>query len=125
MQVAKEEIQLYKTELRQLIRDADIYHISARPDGVHWDGIEFFDPRRNRGVVYAFRGSSESESEHNFKLEGLAPDKKYRLRFHDRSAPDRIATGRDLLASGLTVKLSVPDSSELVFIQASDTARVR
>jgi len=116
---AKEEIELYKKELRKLIRDADMYHIASRPDGVHWDGIEFFDPKRNQGVVYAFRGSNKSEIERNFKLQGLVPQKQYRLRFHDHSAPDRVAAGRDLKASGLTVNLSVPDSSELVFIDES------
>ena len=31
---------LYKQKLRPLIRDARLYHVSARPDGVHWDGME-------------------------------------------------------------------------------------
>src|SRR5262249_40077826 len=35
---AKDEIRLYKTALRPLIRDAELYHISPRPNGVHWDG---------------------------------------------------------------------------------------
>jgi len=116
---AKQEIQLYKKELRPLIRDADIYHISARPDGIHWDGIEFFDPLRSRGVVYAFRGSSEGEDEHKFKLQGLLPHRKYLLRFHDRSASDRVVTGRQLMSIGVTVRLPVPDSSELVFIDGN------
>jgi alpha-galactosidase len=113
---AKEEIQLYKTELRGFIRDADLYHIAPRPDGVRWDGVEYFDPKRGKGVVYAFRGSTESEGKHTFKLQGLVPEKKYRLRFHDHSASDRAFTGRELLGSGLTVNLSVPNSSELIFI---------
>ena len=113
---AKEEIQLYKQELRSFIRDADIYHIASRPDGIHWDGIEFFDPERRKGVIYAFRGSTESEKEHIFRLSGLTPGKEYRLRFHDRTASDRTVTGRELLGAGLTVNLPVPNSSELVFI---------
>src|SRR5437868_6671379 len=64
--VAKEEIQLYKSALRPLIRDAELYHISPRPDGKQWDGIEYFDPRTHRGVVYAFHGSSETENLHRF-----------------------------------------------------------
>jgi alpha-galactosidase len=113
---AKEEIQLYKTELRSFIRDADLYHIAPRPDGVRWDGVEYFDPKRGKGVVYAFRGSTKDEGKHTFKLQGLVPEKKYRLRFHDHSASDRAFTGRELLGSGLTVNLSVPNSSELIFI---------
>jgi hypothetical protein len=113
---AKQEIQLYKQELRGLIRHADIYHIASRPDGIHWDGTEFFDPRRGKGVVYAFRGSTKSESEHIFKLYGLFGQKEYRLRFHNHSAPDRTVRGRELLDSGLAVNLSVPNSSELILV---------
>ncbi len=113
---AKEEIRVYKAELRSLIRDADLFHISARPDGIHWDAIEYLDTRRGRSVVYAFRGSTENEPAHAFPLQGLAPNKNYRLRFHDHSASDREVAGAELLGKGLNVKLAVPNSSELVFI---------
>jgi hypothetical protein len=117
--LAKEEIRLYKTQLRLLIRDADLYHISARPDGVHWDAIEYFDPRAERGVVYVFRASTQTESTHSFVLQGLEPSHRYRLRFHDHSSRDHIVTGRELMTTGLRVLLSSPNSSELVFIETS------
>ena len=113
---AKAEFQLYKTRLRPFIRDADLYHISPRPDGVHWDGIEYFDPRREAGVVYAFRGSIETESSHAFVLQGLQPDTKYHLHFQDGSSPDAVVSGSDLGTAGLTVQLPQPTSSELIFI---------
>ncbi len=113
---AKEEFQLYKNELRPFIRTADLYHVSERPDGTHWDGMEYFDPHKGRGVVYVFRGSTEKEPQHAFPLKGLRPDGHYKLRFHDHSSTDRTATGRQLLETGLTVHLPLPDSSELVFI---------
>jgi hypothetical protein len=111
--VAKAEILLYKKELRPLIRDADLYHISARPDGVHWDGVEYFDPRRGKGVVYAFRGSGR-EGEHRFVLRGLVAGKKYRVRFHD--SEKQVVSGKELMTTGLAVNLPVPHSSELVLI---------
>ncbi len=114
---AKEEIRVYKAELRPLIRDADLFHISPRPDGVHWDGIEYFDQRRGKGVVYAFRGSGENGGAHTFLLKGVSAGKQYRLRFHDHSAPDGTVTGRELLGRGLTVRLAVTNSSELVLIE--------
>jgi alpha-galactosidase len=115
--VAKNEFQLYKTQLRPFIRDAGLYHVSARPDGAHWDGLEYFDPRRRAGVVFAFRGSATDEPEHTFVLKGLRPEARYALRFHDRSSPDGAATGRELLTSGLRVKLALPNSSDLIFIE--------
>jgi hypothetical protein len=113
---AKHEIRVYKEQLRPFIRDAELYHISLRPDGVHWDGLEYFDPKRGKGVVYAFHGSTESEAGHTYKLRGLAAGKQYRLHFEDHSAPDRTVSGRELLDSGLMINLAVPNSSELIFI---------
>jgi alpha-galactosidase len=114
---AKKEIDLYKKELRPLIRDANLYHISPRPDGVHWDGMEYWDPNRRRGVVYAFRGTVESEKAHIFPLSELKPDGRYRLKFYDHSSPDRTASGRELMRAGLKVLLPLQNSSEIVFIE--------
>lgn len=116
---AKQEFALYKEKLRPFIRDADLYHISARPDGVHWDGIEYYDSHRLKGVVYAFHGSAPQESAHTFPLYGLDPQQQYRLHFHDGSSPDRTESGQDLLHKGISVTLAVPNSSELIFIEAS------
>ena len=113
---AKQEIGLYKKELRGLIRDGSLYHVSPRPDGVHWDGIEYWDAARKKGVVYAFRGSSEAEETHAFMLQGLDASARYRVKFHDSGAAE-IATGRDLMGAGLKLTLSQPNSSELVFLE--------
>ena len=115
-QAARQAFALYKSQLRPLIRDAQLYHVSARPDGVHWDGLEYWDPARGRGVLYAFRGTVADEAEHRFQLAGLDAAKRYRLHFEDGSSPDREATGKELMDSGLPVNLRDPLSSELVFL---------
>jgi alpha-galactosidase len=115
---ARKEIDVYKKELRPLIRDADLYHISPRPDGVHWDGIEYWDTNRQLGVIYAFRGTIEGESNHSYVLKGLKESAQYSLTFHDHTSPDRIVTGRELMEHGLKVTLPVENSSELIFIAA-------
>jgi hypothetical protein len=118
-EAARQAFALYKKNLRPLIRDAQLFHISPRPDGMHWDGVEFWDPARGKGVVFAFRGSTADEPEHKFVPAGLDAAKRYRLHFEDGSAPDREATGRELMESGLTVHLGAPLSSELVFLEDS------
>ena len=118
---AKEEIQLYKSQLRPLIRDADLYHVSQRADGVGWDGIEYFDPRKGRGAIYAFRGSTKTEAKHRFALRGLDPALRYQIRFHDHSTSDRIVGGDVLITAGLLVQLPIPNSSEIVFLEALPT----
>ena len=104
---------------RLLIRDAHLYHVSERPDGVHWDGIQYWDPKRGKGVVFAFRGAAADEAEHRFVLAGLEPAKKYWLHFQDGDAPDSQLTGRELMGPGLLVRLQNPLSSELVFLSGA------
>jgi alpha-galactosidase len=113
---AKEEFALYKEELRPFIRDADLYHISLRPDGVHWDAIEYYDPRRGKALVYAFRGSDPKDKRHTFVLYGLDPQLQYQLHFQDGSSPERVESGRDLRIKGLSLSLAYPNGSELIFI---------
>ena len=117
---AKKEIDLYKKELRSLIRDASLFHVSPRPDGVHWDGIQYWDSDRQRGVVYAFRGTIEGEKTHSYALEGLQPSGRYLLKFYDHSASDRTVSGQELMTRGLKVTLPLPNSSELIFIESAE-----
>jgi hypothetical protein len=49
-------------------------------------------------------------------LAGLDDARQYRLHFQDGTAPDRTATGNDLMTEGLLVRLQSPLSSELVFL---------
>jgi alpha-galactosidase len=114
---AAQEVDLYKKELRPLIREANLYHVSPRPDGVRWDGVQYWDPERRRGVVYAFRGTIERENAHSFMLKGIQASGRYRLKFHDHSSVDRNVTGRELMGPGLKVTLPLQNSSELIFIE--------
>ncbi len=116
--VARKAIALYKARLRPLIRDAELFHVSPRADGVHWDGMEYWDPARGQGVVFAFHGADTSEPEHRFALSGLNARTTYRLHFEDGTSPDTTASGQQLMTSGLQVMLRESLSSELIFISA-------
>ena len=118
---ARQAIALYKQQLRPLIRDAKLYHVTPRPDGIHWDGIEYWDSARGKGVVFAFRGTVADQADHRFVLAALDSGKRYRLHFEDVTAPDREATGKDLMGQGLDVHLQNPLSSELVFLEDATT----
>ena len=113
---AAREIAFYKSALRPLIRDADLYHVGPRPDGRGWDGTEYFDAARDAGVLYAFHGSAAAPATYRFVLRGLHAQSMYRLHFRDGSSPDREASGRDLMERGVAVSLPMADSSELVQI---------
>ena len=118
------EFALYKAALRPLIVEADLYHVADRPDGVHWDGIEYFSKVRGRGVLYAFRGSIAEEAAHRYVLRGLDPHRSYRISFHDRGIQNTaVASGEALMRDGIEVKLAAPLSSALVFF--SQRQRIR
>jgi hypothetical protein len=92
--------------------------VSDRPDGVHWDGVEYYSARLGRGVLYAFRGSAPDQPAHRFRLRGLTPGRRYALKFQDQgAAADRVQTGEVLMQQGVAVTLKWPLSSELVFFE--------
>ena len=51
-------------------------------------------------------------------LKGLQPQRRYRLHFRDGSAGDKVLRGNALMRTGVEVTLPLPDSSELVLLQA-------
>jgi hypothetical protein len=53
---------------------------------------------------------------HTFLLHGFQTSRRYRLHFQDGSSFDRTERGYDLMNKGLSLTLTVPNSSELVFI---------
>jgi Glycosyl hydrolase family 36 C-terminal domain len=118
MHAARAQIALYKSALRPLNRQADVYHVAARPDGVHWDGIEYYSGEMRRGVLYAFRGTTVDEPTHRFRLRGLKAGSRYRLLFQDQGrAANFVLAGHSLMQEGMDVALPMPLSSELIFIE--------
>jgi len=69
-------------------------------------------------VLYAFHGKDMSAGTHTFPLSGLNARRNYRLSFRDRSSADITRSGRELMQGGVTLKLALPESSELVLIEA-------
>jgi alpha-galactosidase len=115
---ARIQFALYATTLRPLIRRADLYHVSDRPDGVHWDGFEYYAPALRRGVLYAFHGDSTEEPVHRFRLAGLKPAARYAVVFHDLGPGSRtVLSGTTLMRQGVAVRLPSPLSSEIVLIE--------
>ena len=107
-------VDTYKQKLRPLVRAADLYHILPRPDGQHWDGVQYFDPVTRRGVVYLFKPASDPAKE-IIRFKGLAAERQYRLQFEDGTQPPSVHTGAELMISGLAVTLEGTEVSELVF----------
>jgi hypothetical protein len=115
---ARVQFALYKSALRPLLREADVYHVAERPDGVQWDGIEYYSSRLRRGVLYAFRGSSPDQPTHRFRMLGLKPGSRYLVKFQDQgAATNQVLAGQSLMQEGVEVSLPLPLSSELIFLE--------
>jgi hypothetical protein len=111
----KAAVSTFKTRIRPLVRNADLYHILPRPDGKNWDGIQYHDPVTGKGVVYLFKPAAVADTI-TLKLRGVEPAKRYRVSFEDGSNPAIEKTGADL-AKGLDVTLKGMPVSELVWIE--------
>lgn len=47
-EAARKEISTYKEWIRPLINNANLYHISARPDPSRWDAMEYWDEKTGK-----------------------------------------------------------------------------
>jgi hypothetical protein len=113
----KRAVATYKNRLRPLIRNADLYHIFPRPDGLHWDGVEYFDPAAKRGVVCLFKPAEGNGNDAtNVKLRGLRPDARYRVTFEDGTNAAVEKSGAELIG-GMDVRLCGGMVSELMFFE--------
>jgi len=116
-ELARKELELYKTSLRPLIRDGNVFHVSDRPDGVHWDGMELTSANRLSGALFAFRGTGQ-EGSHTFLFKGLNSGAIYAVSSPDRPGWQIFRTGRALEKVGLKAELSEPESSAVILFKA-------
>lgn len=110
------EVHTYKSRLRPLIRSANLYHVLPRPDGVNWDGIEYFDPATGRGVVVVFKPGVRPDL-CRIQLKGLVATDSYRLTFEDGSNPAQFLSGAVLAREGFAMTLRGTAVSELVWLE--------
>lgn len=116
--MAKNEIAFYKQTLRPLLREGDLYHAGPRPDGEHWDGMEYYDPARGAGVLFAFRGAAPGDLVFTFKLRGLDAEARYEVRSRDGRFPPQHMRGAELMQQGLPMEMPEIYSSDIVLFHA-------
>jgi alpha-galactosidase len=114
---ATRQIELYKQWIRPLINNGDLFHISTRPDEASWDGMQYFDFKSGKGIVFAFRGATAGETSHAFKLKRLDRAGSYEIWSEDGSVARGQTKGAKLMDEGLRVELSGAGASELIYFQ--------
>ena len=109
-------VNVYKTQLRPLVRAGNLYHVLPRPDDKVWDGVEYFDPVAKKGAMPIFRPGNP-ENQRVVRLKGLDPAATYWLWSEDGSIAVRQARGDELMRTGLAVTLPQRFSSDIIFLQ--------
>ena len=109
---------LYRTKIRPIQRDGELYHILPRPDGVNWDGMMYADPDSKndiKGVVFLFKPSEQTTDRYTVVMDGLDPNVTYQLTFEDRPEQNCTAKGSVLMSAGIEVTIK-SIGSELIWI---------
>jgi hypothetical protein len=112
----RENIGLYKTRMRPLIRDGNLYHVFPPPDGIDWDGIQYHDPERGSGAVMLFKPNNQVDTR-RIVLKGLGRNRTYALTFQDRPEQNLRKTGADLMDHGFDVTMAGQNASEIVWVE--------
>ena len=108
-------IELYK--MRKRIR-GPIRHILPQPrDPREWDAVEVYDERLREGMVFVFRPSSPVP-EITIRLTGLDERVAYEIRSENQDAIVATRSGRELMESGLRVRIEEPSGSEVLCFRA-------
>ncbi len=82
-----------------------------------WDGIEYFDPDTNGGIVQIFRRSESPYIFSCFKLRGLDNNTVYTITDADTNETIS-ATGKELSEDGFGVSIPEPRTAKLYYIKA-------
>jgi len=125
--VYRQHIALYKARQRPILRGCNVYHILPMPDGVNWDGLQFYNPELDRGSVFLFKPSDKAVDGDAkvITLKGLNRKATYSLEFEDRTGLNCSKTGAQLMDEGIRVSGMTGDSaSEVIWINGQKARKL-
>jgi alpha-galactosidase len=113
-------VDLYKRELRPILRDGIVYHhtpvtpyVSQSP----WLVLEYASPDKKRDVATLFRTSSFEGSVYHFVPRGLDISSTYKVTFENRGETVQLS-GIQLMADGIPVRLETTGTSEMLLFES-------
>ena len=121
-------IDLYKRELRPILRNSVLYHhtpltpyFSQSP----WLVLEYASPDKKRDVATLFRTSNFEDPIYRFVARGLDASLSYKVTFENRRETAELS-GIQLMTEGIPVRLETAGTSEMLLFEnvpATVTAR--
>ena len=128
LDIVKEHYALYNNTHREILRNTNVYHILSAPTGwdyADWDGIEYYNPNINEGVVQLFKENASAPDSKTIVLDGLNENAMYSLTFIDRPEQNTVMSGAKLMTEGITVTgMDTQYASELIYIKPCAQAQI-
>jgi hypothetical protein len=116
----KHGVDLYKSEIRPMLPTCRVFHhtpVQDYQENGAWVVLEYADWNSLAAVVGIFRLQGGVSDSFRVAPKGLDPARNYRVRF-DGSGRDMIIPGRELCATGLSIRVPAAMMSELLIIKA-------
>ncbi len=113
-------VDLYKRELRPILRDSVVYHHTPTTDYLQqspWVVLEYGSPDRTRGVATLFRTSGFEDPVYHFLPRGLDASGRYKVTFQSRGETVEMS-GIQLMQDGIPVRLETAGTSEMLIFES-------
>jgi alpha-galactosidase len=112
---------IYKSFIRPALATCRVYHhapvnASGGVEAGHWFAMEFATPDQSKGWAVVIK-LDKSENAYTLKLRGLDVQKQYKVVF-DSTGKDEVISGSSLSRTGLAVRPTGPEISELLLFTA-------
>ena len=116
-------VELYKSELRPILRDARVFHhtpLTEYYNQTPWVVLEYASPDARKAVVTLFRTSSFGDPVYRLTPRGLDASQKYRVTFENRGET-AVLSGIDLMRDGIPVTLQTAETSEMLVFESENS----
>ena len=126
----KEAIQTYK-KIRPVVQLGDLYRLVSPYDNNGWSSLMHVSKNRSQAVLFAYSIDYHPFDKLKVKLNGLSPDKRYRVtelnKWKDRSrfyGNEAIFSGDFLMNYGLNLDINKPFDSVVLLLEKVETEKV-
>jgi alpha-galactosidase len=114
-------VELYKSELRPILRDSVVYHhtpMTSYSSESPWVVLEYASADKKRDVATLFRTSSYEDPVYHFLPRGLDTSLKYKVTFENRGETVELS-GFQLMTEGIPVRLETSGTSEMLLFESA------
>ena len=113
-------VDLYKRELRPILRNSVVYHHTPLTDYLEqtpWVVLEYASPDKSRAVATLFRTSGFEDPVYHFVPRGLDASGHYKVTFQSRGETVEMP-GIQLMQDGIPVRLETAGTSEMLVFES-------